>query len=235
MKIAICSNKEECRAIKQWLRIYAETEHVVITVFQRMEQLLAVYRQQTYYDVIFLAWPEKLELIRQLRQQDRDALLVLLADAQQDLLPAFEMGVLTCLQRPLKEEAVADVYSRCRKVFLQRNQEFRLLVYNTDGQKEEKIFTTREILYMESRSRKIYIHTIDRQQYTCYGRISALEQILRTSGFFRVHKSYLVNLRYICYIGVDKIGLVPSAGCPVVSLPVSRRKRDMLKETVQKI
>lgn len=233
MKIAICSNKDERRTIKQWLRMYAETEHVAITVFQRMEQLLAAYQQQVYYDLIFLAWPEKLELIRQLRQKDGDALLVLLADVQQDLLPAFEMGVLTCLQRPLKESAVASVYGRCRELFLQRNQEFALTVCNTDGQKEERIFATREILYIESRLRKVYIHTIDQQQYACYGRISVLEQSLQTSGFFRAHKSCLVNLRYICYIGVDKIGLVSSGGHPVVSLPLSRRKRDMLKEAVQ--
>ena len=55
MKIAICSNKDERRTIKQWLRMYAETEHVVLTVFQRMEQLLAAYQQQVYYDLIF--WP----------------------------------------------------------------------------------------------------------------------------------------------------------------------------------
>ncbi len=83
---------------------------------------MAAYQQQVYYDLIFLAWPEKLELIRQLRQKDGDAMLVLLADVQQDLLPAFEMGVLTCLQRPLKESAVASVYGRCRELFLQRNQ-----------------------------------------------------------------------------------------------------------------
>lgn len=59
MKIAICGNDEERRTIKQWLRMYAETEHLVIAVFQRMEQLLAVYQQQVYYDLIFLAWPEK--------------------------------------------------------------------------------------------------------------------------------------------------------------------------------
>lgn len=233
MKIAICGNDEERRTIKQWLRMYAETEHLVIAVFQRMEQLLAVYQQQVYYDLIFLAWPEKLELIRQLRQKDGDAMLVVIVDAQQDLLPVFEMGVLTCLQRPLKETVVLGVYSRCRELFLQRNQEFKLAVCNADGQKEERIFATREILYIESRLRKVCIYTIDRQQYVCYGRISALEQSLQVSGFFRAHKSCLINLRYICYIGVDKIGLVPSGGYPVVSLPLSRRKRDMLKEAVQ--
>ena len=108
-----------------------------------------------------------------------------------------------------------------------------MAVCNADGQKEERIFATREILYIESRLRKVCIYTIDRQQYVCYGRISALEQSLQASGFFRAHKSCLINLRYICYIGVDKIGLVPSGGYPVVSLPLSRRKRDMLKEAVQ--
>lgn len=235
MKIAVCSNEKETYSVKQWLRHWGETAPLIMQVFTRPEQLLASYQRHTYYDLIFLTWPVKPELLRQLRQKDGQAMLVLLTDAGQNMLPAFDAGVLACLQRPLQEQAVAQTYRRCRELFLQRQRELQLIVRGPDGQREEKIFSTRDILYIESRLRKVYIHTLDQQQYECYGRISQLEAMLKANHFFRAHKSCLINLRYLCYIGVDRIALVASGGQQMVPLPLSRRRRDLLKEAVQAI
>ena len=71
------------------------------------------------------------------------------------------------------------------------------------------------------------------RQYQCYGRISDLEQTLRQQDFFRVHKSCLVNLHYICYIGVENIGLMYPGSGSMIHLPLSRRKREQIKEAVQ--
>jgi len=59
--------------------------------------------------------------------------------------------------------------------------------------------------------------------------------MLKANHFFRAHKSCLINLRYLCYIGVDRIALVASGGQQMVPLPLSRRRRDLLKEAVQAI
>ena len=57
----------------------------------------------------------------------------------------------------------------------------------------------RDILYVESFRHYISIHTKDRE-YKIKENISAFEERLR-GGFFRIHRSYLVNLKYVIRIG----------------------------------
>lgn len=52
--------------------------------------------------------------------------------------------------------------------------------------------------------------------------IGELEKRLSPEGFFRVHRSYLVNLRWITKIDRDGCGCVVSCGASEQSLPVSR-------------
>lgn len=234
MKIAICSDSAENQNIKQWLRELDETAMLSIFIYARPEQLLASFKQQQYYDLMFLEFYAARDFLWQLRQMDGRAAIVLLTEAtRHNLLPAFEAEVTACLVRPVQKHLVQQVFGRCRNSFLQHNQELRLEVNTEDGVKEEKIFTTRDIFYVESQLRKVYIHTIDARQYQCYGRISNLEQTLRQQDFFRVHKSCLVNLHYICYIGVENIGLMYPGSDSMIHLPLSRRKREQIKEAVQ--
>lgn len=52
-----------------------------------------------------------------------------------------------------------------------------------------------DIYYIESNNRKIIVHMCD-ETIECYGKIGELEQELR-EGFFRIHKGYLVNMKYV--------------------------------------
>ncbi|MGM9526380.1 MAG: LytR/AlgR family response regulator transcription factor [Peptococcaceae bacterium] len=234
MKIAICSSGTDAQRMKQWLR-QDELDCLFFFLFQKGEQLLASYRQQHYYDLIFLNGEVGLEMLQKLCRKDRQTQIVWLAKQEQDLLPALAAGAVAGLLYPLQEGAVRDIFRRSREIFLQQNQELRIPVYHLDGLKEEKVIHTREILYLESRLRKIYIHTIYQQQYTCYGQISQLEQQLADELFLRVHKSCLVNLRYICYIGVDQVGLCCPGATRFLAVPLARRRREQIKEAVRLI
>ena len=63
-----------------------------------------------------------------------------------------------------------------------------------------------DIYYIESMLRTIQIHTKDKN-YTMVGKISKFEESLRHQHFIRVHKSFLVNLRYVQNIFKDTITL----------------------------
>lgn len=51
----------------------------------------------------------------------------------------------------------------------------------------------KDILYIETNKRNMQLHTID-NEYTCSGNIFEMEELLKEAGFFRCHKSYIVNL-----------------------------------------
>lgn len=84
-----------------------------------------------------------------------------------------------------------------------------------------------EILYAEIIGRKIILHLTDRDiEY--YERIGSLEQQLG-SGFFRCHRSFLVNLRYLERIEENDLILRQNA----LRVPVSRNAKRKLKEQLK--
>lgn len=54
-----------------------------------------------------------------------------------------------------------------------------------------------ELLLIETYGRKLRYRMLDGREYICEGRISEAAQSLSRSGFSRIHRSYLVNLKYI--------------------------------------
>ncbi len=52
---------------------------------------------------------------------------------------------------------------------------------------------TEDILYIESSNKKVIIHTRS-NQVECYGKLSMFED---TSEFFRCHRCYIVNMKYV--------------------------------------
>ena len=80
---------------------------------------------------------------------------------------------------------------------------------------------------MESQRRIIVMHLINdqRAEYRFYGNITDLEQRFEIFGFLRVHKSYLVNMRYIEIFQCKR--LVLKGG---IQIPSSTRRYSDLKQ-----
>ena len=98
------------------------------------------------------------------------------------------------LMKPIEEAAFKKQYEEIRSQYKRdtRNMNRTLLIRsNYELRKVEAM----NILYAESDRRKNILHLKD-ETITYYGSISRLEKELPDS-FFRIHKGYLVNMRYI--------------------------------------
>ena len=73
-----------------------------------------------------------------------------------------------------------------------RSQEF--IILSRDRQKK-KLFLD-DIYYFEIKGRMVDVHGPE-GIFTYYEQIGTLENRLREKGFFRCHKSYLINLKYV--------------------------------------
>ena len=73
-----------------------------------------------------------------------------------------------------------------------RSQEF--IVVSRERQKR-KMFLD-DIYYFEIKGRMVDVHGAE-DVFTYYERIGELEDKLGGKGFFRCHKSYLINLKYV--------------------------------------
>jgi DNA-binding LytR/AlgR family response regulator len=73
-----------------------------------------------------------------------------------------------------------------------------------------------DIIYCESCGHKLILHTIHKDIHM-YAKLNDIEEYLATDMFFRIHKSYLVNKRFIQ--GIDKNIIILSNG---IRLNISR-------------
>jgi len=81
---------------------------------------------------------------------------------------------------------------------------------------------TSEILYVRSVGNGSEVVLTDRETVKTARRIGHLEGELPTSSFFRVHKSYLVNLRRLTSMDYPANEIIVEHS---IKIPISRRKK----------
>lgn len=67
-----------------------------------------------------------------------------------------------------------------------------ILVRNSE---KSKTVAVENVVYIESNNRKVILHT-EKEIIEYYAKISELEELLKPE-FFRIHKGYLVHMKYI--------------------------------------
>lgn len=82
-----------------------------------------------------------------------------------------------------------------------------------------------DIIYMQAERAYSHIYIKNQDNVIAARGIGEWEQALECYGFFRCHKSYLVNLAY-----VDSITNAAIIKCCGVKIPVSRSRRTLLRE-----
>lgn len=178
------------------------------------------------YDVIFLDikmnFPDGMETARRLRRQCFNGHLIFVTVLEDYVFDAFEVSAYDYLVKPLDDEKFNKTMSR-----LQKRLEGAYLTVQKDG--ESRPVNLDEIVYFEVLDRKIYIHMADGNVTDYYDRIENLEKRPEISGrdFFRCHRSFLINLKYLKSFGKGLAKM--SEG---TEIPVSRLRRDDFEKAV---
>lgn len=90
-----------------------------------------------------------------------------------------------------------------------------------------------EILYCESDGSYVSIHQVSNPKIMVSASLKDYEDMLAEDGFFRVHKTYLINLKYIRRFEKAEGGSVVLDGD--IKIPVASRKREHLLEMFELI
>ncbi len=91
----------------------------------------------------------------------------------------------------------------------------------------------KEILYCESDNSYTSFHLTTDQKIMVSSSLKDYDEMLADDGFFRVHKTYLINLRYIRRFEKAEGGTVVLDG--EIKIPVASRKREQLLELFERI
>ena len=89
-----------------------------------------------------------------------------------------------------------------------------------------------DILYFESDKRRIKIHLTNGKIQTYYNRLNLIEKELSDNnmGFWRIHQSFLINVRHIRHISFDYVELSDNA-----CFKISKNRRKDINEQYLKM
>ena len=210
MTVGICDDEREIRTyIAEKIRLYdAEIDTVL---FEGGEELLS-YSDKL--DILFLdiqmSGIDGMKTAEKLRQKDESLIIIFVTALEEYVYKAFDVGAFNYLVKPIDKvkfyevlnKAVANVNNK-QENETSAGKSDRVMLINSHG-----IHTNvriDDIVYAEVLNRKVTLHMTD-DTYEYYGKLSELEALAGDS-FFRVHRAYLINMKYVRSYNGDSIRL----------------------------
>lgn len=178
------------------------------------------------YDVAFLDidMPQMsgIDLARKIHEQWPNTVIIFITNYVQYAPDGYEVGAFRYLMKNQITEKLIDYLDLAIK---ERTKRLRVITIQINGERIN--VPVLNILYMESSARIITMHLIEnvRPMYQFYGNMSDLAQKFEILGFLRVHKSYLVNMKYIEIFQCKRLEIKGG-----ILIPSSERKYSELKQ-----
>lgn len=237
MRIAIC---DDCLLFCQQLadliaQEQPEPEQDSVLLFSSGELLLQQFEKKHPFDLIFLDVEmgqglSGMETAAEIRRLDDTVMLVFVIAYPDFVFKAFDVQAMHYFVKPVEQQEFHRLFQRCRRKYYDEAYRLPFRTRNARGQEELLLLMVKDIVYIESYLRKLRVHTVYGHDFEIVGKISDMEHLLCSRGFIRIHKSYLINLRYLYLIESDQLVLAHSPEKFFTTLPLSRRKREQVKK-----
>lgn len=170
------------------------------------------------YDLIItevdLPYLDGISAMRRLRKLDGEVEIIFISQTARGALYGYEVGACDYLIKPI---SYARLGARLDRIFAKsKSAVAKNITVTVDG--VMKRISSREIYYIEVSGHMLIIH-MNGENVTARGRLDDMEESLKSSGFFRIYKSYLVNLN--CVQGATASTAIVNGD----ELAISRKKR----------
>ena len=194
LNIAICDDE---KAIREQINELIEKEKVGICLdlYETGDALLATDKK---FDIVFLDiqmdGTDGIETAKRLRQRDEDTILIFITGIREYVFEAFDVAAFHYLLKPIEEDKFREVFHRAeREMEKRKTKRWETVFIKT----RNRSFTLEKdsILYVESRGKKVEIHTTG-EIIEAYASMNEMEGQLGES-FYRCHRGYLVNMVYV--------------------------------------
>lgn len=221
--VAICEDSIPVQAqIEKYIKDTAldyQTE-----VFSSGEDLLSFLEQEgmifgIYLMDISLPGSSGIETAAAVRAKDPYALIIYITDYKEYVYEVFETLPYRFITKPVDPDVFRTVLSDAFCFLTDRRRVFSFHIERTHYH-----IPFQEIMYFESHLRQVCLHT-DRREYTFYGKLRDLPELLNPVFFIRTHASYIVNLEYVHSISDTEIALHSG-----IRIPVSKKYRDAVRK-----
>lgn len=220
MNIAICGGRisDAQNIIELINRIEPYTHNIVFVPISKMHDNIV---NGKHFDLFFCGIdtiPTSLLLIQMLHTTFPHSLIVIVADSG-----AYFLEYSECIWRyetkPMSFPKIKHILARAKMLLAPQTIALPIIGH------ERLFLNLYNIVYFEIYNKTGVVHTTDHKEFSFRLALNKVESNIEMAGFFKPHKSYLVNIQHIKYISKSTITMVDDA-----CIPLSRnRKNDLFK------
>ena len=196
LSIAVCDDEiiECCNMEKRIKKMIEEMKiPCIIRQFRSGRELLQALES---FDIVFLdiMMPEMdgMKTAQLFRKKASDKILIFVSSSREYVFEAYDVEAFQYLLKPVEDRKLKSVLQKAVLKTERRSQEFIIV----SSQRQKKKLFLDDIYYFEIKGRIVDAHGPE-GIFTYYEQMGELENKLQDKGFFRCHKSYLINLKYV--------------------------------------
>ena len=229
LSIAVCDDEViECSNMARKIKDILEEMKIpcIIRQFRSGGELLQALES---FDIVFLDIImqdlDGMKTAQIFREKGSDKILIFVSSSREYVFEAYDVEAFQYLMKPVDERKLKSVLQKA--VFKTENHSQEFIIVSRERQKK-KVFLD-DIYYFEIKGRIVYVHGAE-GIFTYYEQIGELENKLRDKGFFRCHKSYLINLKHVD--GYNRQEVILENGEKIV---IAKRRYDKFVQEVLKV
>lgn len=237
IEVAICEDSKMDRELLYKIISFLMSDRGLqfrVDTYENGESLVMGYSNHPY-DLIFLdilmGEINGVEAGKKIRELDEMVEIIYCTSSRDFAIAAYEIHSLGYLLKPYEPEKIGALID----YYVQRHPQDNQNYIEVKSRRKSMIIPYKDIIYLESDNKVVYIHTTRQGEVKVYGKLDSFEEQIKDGRYLRCHQSYLVNLVYVA-------GLVDSdfvmINDDVIPIRKSGRKilikkyEDYLKKTI---
>lgn len=219
MTICYCEDESaQAKAFAIKIDQWAKNKNIEVhaDLFESAEEYL-FKAEQNAYDVIFLDISMRgqngMELARQIREKEKDVILVFVTSDASYVFDGYEVGAYRYLMKPLDEEKLWEIldYARTQKEVEEENY----ILVKKDSQSVR--VNLKDIIYIEAQKHYVNLCMENKESINIKTAFTELLQETqeKSDTIFLTHRSYAVNIEKVVRIGRTECVLTDGSVVPV--------------------
>lgn len=207
MQIAICDDERYFRnELRDKLLEYKKEKRISMDLFE-FDNGKSLLESEIIFDMIFLDYQlpdiNGMEAAKELRLRNASSCIIFVTQFPQFVYDSFEVQPFRFFVKPLCAEKLFSALD----TYLDHNKLLNPIVIINEGQ--QITIEAKNILYLEGDGKYCLIRTTD-NTYRSSKTLCHVQALLPKHCFYRIHKSYVINMYYISSIHGSEIILTNS-------------------------
>lgn len=201
-------------------------EKVEFDIYPSGDSFLETLNDHYHFDIIFMdiemPGTDGIEVCRQAKRLFPDVLIVFISAKEELVFQTFEVQPFRFIRKSQYLNQLPSLTKSCAEYLA--HQKRKIISFRETYSGDLYSFPVDSIKYIEALGKSCRIVT-DADTVIIKNKLMSFEELLKDYSFLKPHRSYLVNCRYICYIGKHSLKLTDSE-----EIPISRNKSEEIKQ-----